>query len=93
MLFELAAQKSAKKILFPNANANDKAVPAIQVTLSSSDSITSIRDVNASSVGKLIQISGIVIGASTLSAKATSVHLMCRSCRHIKVLPIHPGFS
>ncbi|KAJ1509947.1 minichromosome maintenance protein 5 [Coelomomyces lativittatus] len=92
-LFELAAQKSAKKILFPNANANDKAVPAIQVTLSSSDSITSIRDVNASSVGKLIQISGIVIGASTLSAKATSVHLMCRSCRHIKVLPIHPGFS
>ncbi|KAJ3358428.1 minichromosome maintenance protein 5 [Allomyces javanicus] len=93
-LFETAAQRSAKRILFANAAAvDDQDAPPIQITLKSSDSVTSIRDMNATYIGKLVRITGIVIGASTLTAKATSVHLMCRSCRYVKVLPVTSGFS
>jgi DNA replicative helicase MCM subunit Mcm2 (Cdc46/Mcm family) len=41
----------------------------------------------------LIKITGIIIGASTLSAKATVVHLMCRGCRHVKTIPVTSGFA
>ncbi|KAI9178829.1 minichromosome maintenance protein 5 [Blastocladiella emersonii ATCC 22665] len=92
-LFETAAARSAKKILFANTAVDDAKVPAIQVTLLSSDSITPIRDLSANIVGRLVRVTGIVIGASTLSAKATTVHLMCKSCRYVKVLPVTSGFS
>ncbi|KAI8370368.1 MCM2/3/5 family-domain-containing protein [Radiomyces spectabilis] len=44
-------------------------------------------------IGKLVRIPGIVIGASTLSSRATYVNIMCRSCRHTKVIPVNGGFS
>ncbi|ORZ36828.1 MCM2/3/5 family-domain-containing protein [Catenaria anguillulae PL171] len=92
-LFEIAAQRSAKKILYPNPSVDDSKVPLIQVTLNSTDAITPIRNLNATMVGRLVRLTGIVIGASTLSAKATSVHIMCRNCRFVKTLPVTSGFS
>jgi DNA replication licensing factor MCM5 len=44
-------------------------------------------------MGKLVRIPGIVIGASTLSSRATQVTAMCRSCMTTKVIPIKGGFS
>lgn len=41
----------------------------------------------------MVRIPGIVIGASTLSSRATQVTAMCRACLNTKVLPIHGGFS
>jgi DNA replication licensing factor MCM5 len=41
----------------------------------------------------LVRIPGIIIGASTLSSRATQVTAMCRSCRNIKVIPVTGGFS
>ena len=38
-------------------------------------------------------MSGIVISAGQLSAKATSLHVMCKSCRHNKTIPVNGGFA
>jgi len=94
-LFEAAVKRSAKKILHPNLphDEAEEKTPNCQVTLTSSENVTPLRDLNASAISKLIRISGIIIGASTLSAKATHIHLMCKSCRHVKVVPVKGGFS
>lgn len=34
-----------------------------------------------------------MISATTLSAKATHLHLMCKGCRHVRTMPINAGFS
>ncbi|KAG5455529.1 MAG: MCM2/3/5 family-domain-containing protein [Olpidium bornovanus] len=47
----------------------------------------------ATHISKLVRIPGIIISASTLSSRATHVQIMCRNCRHTKVIPIKGGFS
>lgn len=65
----------------------------IQIVLSSSANTTAIRDLNATHIGKLVRIPGIIISASPLSSKATSLQMMCRNCRHILRLNINGGLS
>lgn len=40
-----------------------------------------------------MRIPGIVIGASTLSSKATSIHMQCRNCQHEQDLSVAAGFT
>ncbi|KAK7468656.1 minichromosome maintenance protein 5 [Stygiomarasmius scandens] len=97
-LFENAAARLARSILFPHTNAanssdTDKAAAAeainkIQITLKSSLNMLQFRNLTADTMNKLVRIPGIVISASVLSSRATKLHLECRSCRHIKIL--HP---
>ncbi|CEI87889.1 Putative DNA replication licensing factor mcm5 [Rhizopus microsporus] len=93
-LFENAVKESAKRILFVNPNeVNSVDIPDCQVMLKSSENVVQIRDLDSEYIGKLVRIPGIVIGASTLSSRATQVTAMCRACLNTKVLPIHGGFS
>ncbi|ORZ25479.1 MCM2/3/5 family-domain-containing protein [Absidia repens] len=93
-LFEIAVKESAKRILFATPGTiDDSDVPDCQVTLTSDANVIQIRDLNSTYIGKLVRIPGIVIGASTLSSRATYVNIMCRSCRHTKVVPVNAGFS
>ncbi|KAI8981532.1 MCM2/3/5 family-domain-containing protein [Pilobolus umbonatus] len=93
-LFENAAKECARRILHSNPTTIDiTEVPDCQVTLKSSANVTQIREITSDYIGKLVRIPGIVIGASTLSSRATEVTAMCRSCRDIKVIPITGGFS
>ncbi|KAG1149935.1 hypothetical protein G6F37_002182 [Rhizopus arrhizus] len=93
-LFENAAKESAKRILYANPNnVNNIDVPDCQVMLKSNENVVHIRDLNSEYMGKLVRIPGIVIGASTLSSRATQVTAMCRSCMTTKVIPIKGGFS
>ncbi|KAI9485967.1 MAG: MCM2/3/5 family-domain-containing protein [Benjaminiella poitrasii] len=93
-LFENAVKESAKRILFANPNdVSNIDVPDCQVTLKSDANVIQIRDLNSDYIGKLVRIPGIVIGASTLSSRATQVTAMCRSCRAIKIIPVNGGFS
>jgi DNA replication licensing factor MCM5 len=39
----------------------------------------------------LVRISGIIVSANSLNAKATTIQLTCRTCRHIKVLEVPSG--
>ncbi|KAI9484300.1 MCM2/3/5 family-domain-containing protein [Zychaea mexicana] len=91
-LFEAAVKESAKRILSPNPTlAVD--VPDCQVMLKSDANVIQIRELNSDYIGKLVRIPGIVIGASTLSSRATYVNIMCRSCRHTKMIPVNGGFG
>ncbi|ORX49392.1 MCM-domain-containing protein [Hesseltinella vesiculosa] len=93
-LFEMAVKESAKRILFTTPGTVDDAeVPDCQVTLTSDANVIQIRDLNSTYIGKLVRVPGIVIGASTLSSRATYVNIMCRNCRATKVVPVNGGFS
>ncbi|KAI8335322.1 MCM2/3/5 family-domain-containing protein [Chlamydoabsidia padenii] len=93
-LFESAVKESAKRILFATPGTVDESdIPDCQVTLTSDANVIQIRDLNSTYIGKLVRIPGIVIGASTLSSRATYVNIMCRSCRHTKIVPVNGGFS
>ncbi|KAK6354717.1 minichromosome maintenance protein 5 [Orbilia brochopaga] len=94
-LFEAAAKECARRILIPT-HSSDKEIPDapdIQVTLSSNANITTIRELDANNVSKLVRVPGIIIGASTLSSKATSLRIQCRGCNNTLSMPISSGFS
>lgn len=71
----------------------DIELPPHQLLLHSSASHISIRDLNATNVSHLVRIPGIVIGASTVSSKASVVHIQCRSCGHTDNINVDGGFS
>lgn len=89
-LFEDAVKQVA---IQSNYYSGEGSVPDCQVMLLSSENPTPIRDLDALNISKLVRIPGIIISASSLTAKATYLHLMCRSCRHIKIIPVSSGFS
>ncbi|KAG6910571.1 hypothetical protein DXG01_009521 [Tephrocybe rancida] len=91
-LFENAATKAARSILFPLAGGADDstaaadAIPKVQVTLRSGLNMLQFRDLTADTMNKLVRIPGIVISASVLSSRATKLHLQCRACRSTKIV-------
>lgn len=89
--FENAAARLARSIIFPRSgvsedltNAAKEAIPKVQITLKSSLNLLQFRDLTADTMNKLVRLPGIVIASSTLSSRATELHLECRSCHHIK---------
>ncbi|KAI9726086.1 MAG: minichromosome maintenance protein 5 [Chrysothrix sp. TS-e1954] len=90
-LFENALRQCTQRIVFPGQR--DVQLPHHQLLLRSTQSTTSIRSLGATSVAHLVLIPGIVIGASTLSSKATQVNIQCRNCSHIDVVSVSSGFS
>lgn len=45
-------------------------------------------------MAKLVKIPGIIISASAIRAKATSITIQCRSCRNtISNIPLKPGLE
>ncbi|OAL66658.1 DNA replication licensing factor Mcm5 [Trichophyton rubrum] len=90
-LFEAALKQCTQKIVYPSQR--DIELPEHQLLLHSSVSLISIRDLNASNVSSLVRIPGIVIGASTISSKATVVHIQCRHCQESDNIIVEGGFS
>ncbi|EEQ33901.1 minichromosome maintenance protein 5 [Microsporum canis] len=90
-LFEAALKQCTQKIVYPSQR--DIELPEHQLLLHSSVSLISIRDLNASNVSSLVRIPGIVIGASTISSKATVVHIQCRHCQEPDNIVVEGGFS
>ena len=68
-------------------------LPQHQLLLHSSVSHLNIRDLTANNVSQLVRIPGIVIGASTLSSKATVLSLQCRNCADIYPMTLNGGFT
>ncbi|EPE33762.1 Nucleic acid-binding protein [Glarea lozoyensis ATCC 20868] len=90
-LFEAALKKCTHRIVYPSTK--DITIPEHQLLLHSSAEPTSIRDLDALKISRLVRVPGIVIGASVLSSKATALHIQCRNCRQTKILPVAGGFS
>ena len=91
--FEAALKDCTHRIVFPSQKASDINLPEHQLLLHSSVSQISIRDLHATNISHLVRIPGIVIGASTLSSKATTLHIQCRNCQHIEILPVNGGIA
>ena len=68
-------------------------LPAHQLLLHSSITQTLIRGLTATHVSHLVRIPGIVIGASTLSSKATVLHIQCRNCQQSQNIAVTGGFA
>ncbi|MCJ1438097.1 minichromosome maintenance protein 5 [Xylographa pallens] len=92
-LFEAALKQCTNRIVYPSQKANDIRLPEHQLLLHSTVSQISIRDLDALNISHLVRIPGIVIGASTLSSKATTLNIQCRNCQHSETLPITGGFT
>ncbi|GFF35104.1 DNA replication licensing factor mcm5 [Aspergillus udagawae] len=90
-LFEAALQQCTQRIVYPSQR--DIVLPSHQLLLHSSASHISIRDLNATNISHLVRIPGIVIGASTISSKATVVHIRCKGCDHSENIRVEGGFS
>ncbi|KAI6132638.1 MCM-domain-containing protein [Pisolithus croceorrhizus] len=92
-LFENAATKAARTILFPLAGSSDdraevalQSIPRIQIMMQSGLNMQRFRDLTADTMNKLVRIPGIVISASVLSSRATKLHLQCRACKSTKII-------
>ncbi len=92
-LFEASITDVARRIIYLNDKDAPLDFPTCQLILKSNASLTSIRNLNADHISKLVRIAGIVIGASVLSSKASSVSLMCRHCRSTTKLDVPNGFT
>ncbi|OXU29242.1 hypothetical protein TSAR_007478 [Trichomalopsis sarcophagae] len=92
-IFEEAAKEVADEITTPRPVGEEK-MEDIQILLSSDEHCISLRGMRHDTVSKLIKISGIVISASGVRAKATKISIQCRSCRNvIPNIPIKPGLE
>lgn len=84
-------KQCTQRIVYPAQR--DIKLPEHQLLLHSSVSHITIRDLNATNISHLVRIPGIIIGASTLSSKATSVHIECRGCQESENIVVDGGFS
>lgn len=91
--FEAALRECTNRIVYPGRKAEELGLPEHQLLLHSSVSQISIRDLDATNISHLVRIPGIVIGASTLSSKATMLNIQCRSCLHSEMLPVSGGIT
>lgn len=89
--FEAAIKQCTQKIVYPSQR--NISLPAHQLLLHSSITQTLIRGLTATHVSHLVRIPGIVIGASTLSSKATALHIQCRNCQHSQNIAVTGGFA
>ncbi|KAF9498074.1 MCM-domain-containing protein [Pleurotus eryngii] len=92
-LFENAAAKAARTILFPLAGTSEErteraaeTIPKVQITLRSGLNLLPFRDLTANLMNKLVRVPGIVISASVLSSRATKLHLQCRACHSVRMI-------
>ncbi|RFU35250.1 hypothetical protein B7463_g1083, partial [Scytalidium lignicola] len=90
-MFEVALKNCSHHIVFPSVR--DMVMPEHQLLLHSSAQETSIRNLDAVTISRLVRVPGIVIGASVTSSKATALHIQCRNCRTTKVLSVQGGFA
>ncbi|ATY60689.1 DNA replication licensing factor mcm5 [Cordyceps militaris CM01] len=90
-LFENALKKCSHRILFPHDR--DVKLPEHQLLLHSDAGDISIRNLDSMTIARLVQVPGIVIGASVMSSKAIQLQLQCRSCQHQLSVPVFGGFT
>eukprot|EP01113_Clastostelium_recurvatum_P038207 TRINITY_DN5686_c0_g2_i1.p1 TRINITY_DN5686_c0_g2~~TRINITY_DN5686_c0_g2_i1.p1 ORF type:complete len:632 (-),score=77.06 TRINITY_DN5686_c0_g2_i1:360-2255(-) len=86
-------EEAARNIVRDSRIELEGDVHDIQVLFTSNADTVPIRTLKSINISKLVKIPGIVVSASRIQAKATSVTAMCKNCHATKVLPIRPGFA
>lgn len=67
----------------------------LQVQLNSSTIPMPIRELDSHVIGRLVRVPGIVVSASVITSKPTSVCIVCRNCKTERqvAMPLSGGFS
>lgn len=92
-IFEEAAKEIADEITAPRP-IHEENVHDIQILLTSAANPVNIRDLKSETVSRLVKVAGIIIAASGIKAKATSISIQCRSCSNvIPNIPVNPGLE
>ncbi|KAK1878254.1 DNA replication licensing factor mcm5 [Dissostichus eleginoides] len=92
-MLEEAAREVADEVTRPRP-VGEETVQDIQVMLRSDAHHASIRGLKSEQVSRLVKVSGIIISATPVRAKATKVCLQCRGCRSvISNIPLPPGLQ
>ncbi|KAJ3330565.1 minichromosome maintenance protein 5 [Blyttiomyces sp. JEL0837] len=92
-LFEKAVQNVAVQNRLIDASVAKEDRFEFQLMILSNANPIPIRELDATYISKLVRISGITIQAATLSARATQLHIMCKTCRNFKSLTVPGGFA
>eukprot|EP00164_Ancoracysta_twista_P008827 GFYU01012862.1.p1 GENE.GFYU01012862.1~~GFYU01012862.1.p1 ORF type:complete len:727 (-),score=252.45 GFYU01012862.1:299-2479(-) len=88
-LFEEAAKDAISMFL----GLDISEVHPIQVQIRSGANPIDIRRLNSEMVSRLVQIPGIIISASKPEAKATTLHLECKTCQDSKIVTVSSGLG
>jgi len=92
-MLEEVATEVADEVTAPRPEG-EETVESIQVVLESEANPSSMRNLGSDHVSRLVKVQGIVVAASGIKAKATSISIQCRSCRTvIPNISIPPGFE
>nr|QIC49965.1 DNA replication licensing factor MCM5 [Actinia equina] len=92
-LFEEAAKEVADEVTHPRPDGEEE-IQDIQIMLRSGSNSLQVRDLRSEHMAKLVKIPGIIISASAIRAKATSISIQCRSCKNtISNIPLKPGLE
>ncbi|PJF17529.1 DNA helicase [Paramicrosporidium saccamoebae] len=65
----------------------------LQVQLNSSTIPMAVRDLDAQHIGRLVRIPGIIVSASTVTARPTNVCIICRGCRQERFISLSNGIG
>ncbi|KAH3764682.1 MCM family protein [Pelomyxa schiedti] len=76
-----------------SSDSEQQPVPTIQVLLNKNDAPTSIRDISAASICKLVKLQGIVVSASRVTPRPLVIVIRCKSCHSEVSLTSQPGQS
>ncbi|CED82217.1 mcm-domain-containing protein [Phaffia rhodozyma] len=71
----------------------EREIPEMQAVLKSGMNMIQFRELTADTLTTLVRLPGIVISASTLSSRATSLYLQCKGCRSTKVMAVTGGIG
>lgn len=61
----------------------DGPVKDIQILLTSDDNPTNLRNLKSDVVSRLVKVPGIIVAASGIRAKATTMTIQCRGCQNV----------
>uniref|UniRef100_A0A0A9W762 DNA replication licensing factor MCM5 n=2 Tax=Lygus hesperus TaxID=30085 RepID=A0A0A9W762_LYGHE len=92
-LFEEATKELADEIMQHKPEDHIE-VHSFQVMFHSSSVPISLRDLKSSMVSRVVKIPGIIVSASGIKSKATSITLQCKSCGNVvPKMDISPGLE
>lgn len=91
-ILEIAAREVADFITRPRVNLDT--IDDMQVIIKMDADPLPIRDLKSDFISKIQVVSGIIISASNVRAKAVKVALQCRSCKELlKNITVKPGLD
>eukprot|EP00727_Mastigamoeba_balamuthi_P008711 m51a1_g4462 Dna replication licensing factor MCM5 (745) ;mRNA; f:194787-198113 len=87
----LAAERAVKPGEDPQDPDEDET--RFQLLFHSSSAPIAIRSLISSNISQLVKVHGIVVSASRVQAKPTSVVVQCRNCQNRRVVHVRPGLA